>query len=102
MNAGIDIGLIGSASMVRTVGRLVRDGDHLLRLGDLSTALRALPAAACDVLLVEALDPDAYDYAEIDAVAPATGWIALDNDDDATRGRRWIEAGASAGHQWHT
>ncbi|GMV31483.1 MAG: hypothetical protein AMXMBFR59_36080 [Rhodanobacteraceae bacterium] len=96
MNAGIDIGLIGSASMVRTVGRLVRDGDHLLRLGDLSTALRALPAAACDVLLVEALDPDAYDYAEIDAVAPATGWIALDNDDDATRGRRWIEAGASA------
>jgi diguanylate cyclase (GGDEF)-like protein/PAS domain S-box-containing protein len=96
MNAGIDIGLIGSAAVVRTVGRLVRDNGRLLLLGDIETALRALPAAACDLLLVEATDPDAPAYAELDDIAPTTAWIALDSDDDVARGRRWIEAGASA------
>lgn len=96
MNAGIDIGLIGSASVVRAVGRLVRNDGHLLPLGDLNTALRALPAAACDLLLVEAVDPDSPAYAELDEIAPSTAWIALDSQDDVARGRRWIEAGASA------
>jgi diguanylate cyclase (GGDEF)-like protein/PAS domain S-box-containing protein len=96
MNAGIDIGLIGSAAMVRAVGRLVRNNGHLLPLGDLTTALRALPAASCDLLLVEAVDPELSAYAELDDVAPSTAWIALDQEDDVARGRRWIEAGASA------
>ncbi|HSX62685.1 MAG TPA: PAS domain S-box protein [Tahibacter sp.] len=96
MNAGIDIGLIGSAAMIRAASGLVRSSGRLLALGDLRTALRALPAVACDLLLVEAADPTSPDYADLGDIAPNTAWIALDHGDDVTRGRRWIEIGASA------
>ncbi|HVH34396.1 MAG TPA: PAS domain S-box protein [Tahibacter sp.] len=96
MNAGHDIGLIGSESVIRAVGRLMPSTDRLLPLGDIDQALRALPAAACDILLVHAVDPDFAGYARLAATAPSTPWIALDEDDDVARGRLWIEAGSSA------
>lgn len=96
MNAGHDIGLIGSETLIRAVGTLMPSTDRLLPLGDMAQALRALPAAACDILLVHATDPGLAAYARLAEIAPPTPWIALDDDDDVTRGRRWIEAGASA------
>ncbi|WP_257385480.1 PAS domain S-box protein [Tahibacter caeni] len=96
MNAGYDIGLIGSEAVIRAVGTLMPTAGRLLTLGDIDHALRALPAVACDILLVEANDPDAPGYARLAEVAPSAAWIALDDDEDVERGRRWIEAGASA------
>lgn len=96
MKAGHDIGLIGSEALIRAVGSLMPTTDRLLPLGDIGQALRALPAADCDILLVEAVDPDFAGYAQLAEVAPSAAWIALDDGDDIARGRRWIEAGASA------
>lgn len=96
MKAGHDIGLIGSEALIRAVGSLMPTTDRLLPLGDIGQALRALPAADCDILLVEAVDPDFAGYAQLAEVAPSAAWIALDDGDDVARGRRWIEAGASA------
>lgn len=94
MNAGVDIGLIGSAAVIRALTGLLRNGGgRVTALGELDEAVRALPAVACDILLVEAFDPDTPAYAQL---APSTVWVALDSDDDVERGRRWIEAGASA------
>lgn len=96
MDAGVDIGVIGTAATMRAVGSLLRGDARLVALGDLASALRALPAVACDLLLVEALDAQDPGYADLARVAPSTAWIALDADDDVAGGRHWIEAGASA------
>lgn len=97
MNTAIDIGLIGSDTVARALSALVRSSGHrVLPLGDIGTALRALPAISCDILCVAADDLALPAYARLAEAAPHTAWIALDDDEDADRGQRWIEAGASA------
>ncbi|MCQ4165583.1 PAS domain S-box protein [Tahibacter harae] len=98
MNAGMDIGLIGGAATLRALTGLLRgiDGLRASPLGDLASALRALPAISCDLLLVEATDPAETAYAELALLAPGAAWVALDPSDDPQRTAAWIEAGASA------
>lgn len=99
MNMGIDIGLIGSAASIRQSAALlgaIASDARVLSLGELDSAVQALEALSCDLLLVEATDPALPGYLRLHEVAAGATWIALDCVDDVDRVPQWLALGAGA------